>query len=129
VIQRPNDTVTRDVFLSHRSADKDVVRRFANDLAKQQLTVWVDEAEIRPGQSIPGAINQGLENSRYIGLVMTPDYYESPSGWTDAEWHAALHADPDNRRARLIPLLVKDCPYIPILLRHLRLIDLRGHRH
>jgi hypothetical protein len=34
-------------------------------------------------------------------------------------------SDPDNRRVQLIPLLVKDRPYIPPLLRHLLMIDLR----
>ena len=90
--------------------------------------VWLDEAEIRPGQSVPEMINQGLETSRFVALVMTPAYFRSESGWTDAEWHAALYVDPDNRRARLLPLLVEDCPYIPYLLRHLRAIDFRGNR-
>jgi len=74
-------------------------------------------------------INLGLETSRFIGLVMTPAYFQSESGWTDAEWHAALHLDPDNRKARIIPLLVADCPYIPVLLRHLSAIDFRGDRY
>jgi hypothetical protein len=93
------------------------------------MLTWIDEAEIRPGQSVPGMINEGLEKSRFIGLIMTPDYFESGSGWTDAEWHAALHGDPDNRKARVIPLLVADCPYIPFLLRHLNAIDLRDNRY
>src|ERR1035441_4207750 len=59
-----------------------------------------------------------------------PDYFDpSGSGWPDAEWHAALHQDPDNRRARIIPLLVQDCPYIPMLLRHLATIDLRADHY
>jgi hypothetical protein len=100
----------RDIFLSHRSTNKDFVRRLAADIEVEEfqsrhLLTWVDEAEIRPGQSVPGMVNQGLESSRFIGLVMTPDYFQSESGWTDAEWHAALHTDPDNRRARIIPLL------------------------
>ncbi len=124
----------RDIFLSHRSVDKDFVRTVAGDIEAEvfhgrKLLAWVDEAEIRPGQSVPGMINQGLEKSRFIGLVMTPAYFESESGWTDAEWHAALHVDPDNRRARIIPLLVADCPYIPMLLRHLEAIDFRGNRY
>lgn len=121
----------RDVFLSHRSNDKDLVRRLAADIERElwqgrSLRVWLDEAEIPFGGSIPGHINWGLENSRFVGLIMTPDYFESPSGWTDAEWHAALHNDPDNRRNRLVPILAADCPYIPYLLRHLRNIDTRG---
>jgi hypothetical protein len=120
----------RDIFLSHRSRDKEFVRKLAADIEMEQyqnrkLLAWLDEAEIRPGQSITGMVNAGLEDSRFIGLVLTPDYFQSDSGWTDAEWHAALYVDPDNRRARIIPLLAEDCPYIPPLLRHLRTIDMR----
>ncbi len=125
---------TRDVFLSHRTTDKPFVRELAADLERlgsdsNDLRVWLDEAEVRPGDSLPRMINEGLEKSRFIALIMTPDYFMSGSGWTDAEWHAALHSDPDNRKGRIIPLLVSDCPYIPYLLRHLRAIDLRGHHY
>jgi len=117
--------------LSHRSIDKETVRAIAADVSadsyrERPISVWVDEGEIRPGDSIPGLINAGLESSRFIGLVMTPSYFESESGWTDAEWHAALNTDPDNRKGKIIPLLLEDCPYIPYLLRHLKAIDLRG---
>lgn len=124
----------RDVFLSHRGVDKPFVRRLAADIEStpyldRKLTVWLDEAEIRPGQSIPAMVNDGLERSRFILLVMTPAYFNSESGWTDAEWHAALHTDPDNRRGRIIPVLATDCPYVPILLRHLLALDLRGNNY
>src|SRR5438132_1436564 len=124
----------RDLFLSHRSTAKPFVRELAADLESESyngrpLAVWLDEAEIRPGDSIPGLINEGLEKSRFIAIVMTPDYFNSASGYTDAELHAALHTDPDNRRAKIIPLLATDCPYIPYLLRHLRAIDFRGSRY
>ena len=124
---------TRDLFLSHSSKDKSVVRELAGAIESESygghhFTVWIDEAEIRPGESIPSKVNDGLEKSRFIAAVMTPSYFESASGWTDAEWHSVLHIDPDNRRARLIPLLVMDCPFIPFLLRHLKAIDLRGGR-
>lgn len=124
---------SRDLFLSHSSRDKVVVREIAIAIQAEayngrHLTVWIDEAEIQPGESIPGKVTEGLEKSRFIGIVMTPAYFESKTGWTDAEWHAILHTDPDNRRARLIPLLVADCPFVPYLLRHLKAIDLRADR-
>jgi len=123
----------RDIFLSHRRIDKPNVWELSAAIEAQEfrgrhLMTWVDDAEIRSGQSIVGLVNDGLERSRFIGVVMTPEYFRSESGWTDAEWHAALFDDPDNRRARIIPLLVEDCPYIPFLLRHLKMIDLRGSR-
>lgn len=123
----------RDVFISHRSTDKEWVRHLATELEKvnvagNPIRTWVDEAEIRPGQSITGEINTALETSRFVVLVLTPDYFNSPSGWTDAEWQAALFKDPAGRDARVIPLLVKDCPYVPALLRHLNMIDFRDKR-
>lgn len=124
---------TRDIFLSHSWKDKSVARELTAAIEAElngdrKLSVWLDEAEIKPGESIPGKVNEGLQTSRFIALVMTPAYFQSSSGWIDAEWHSVLHADPDNRRARLIPLLVADCPLIPFLLRHLNAIDLRGER-
>jgi hypothetical protein len=120
----------RDLFLSHRSVNKPAVRDLAADIEAEpfqtrNLLVWLDEAEIRPGQSIPSMINEGLECSRFVGIVMTPDYFDPRgTGWTDAEWHAILHQDPDNRRTRIIPLVMQDCPYIPMLLRQLSIYDL-----
>lgn len=132
-VSRPADP--RDVFLSHSSPDKPVIRKIASDIEVpagrdgRRLTVWLDEAEIRPGQSIPGAVNSGLETSRFFALLMSPAYFGSRSGWTDAEWHAILHTDPDNRRGRILPILIADCPKIPPLLRHLRIIDMREERY
>jgi len=124
----------RDIFLSHRSVDKQFVSKLAADIEtpvanKRTLHTWLDEAEIGPGQSIPGEINRGLESSQFFGIVMTPAYFRSDSGWTDAEWHAALYTDPDNRRQRIVPLLAADCPYIPFLLRHLKAVDLRENNY
>lgn len=124
----------KDIYLSHRDLNNDLASKLAADIESQMfgnrhITVWLDEAEIRPGQSIPGKVNEGLETSRFIGLVLTPEYFESKSGWTDAEWHSILHTDPDNRRSKIIPLLMKDCPYIPYLLCHLKMIDFRDNNY
>ena len=123
----------KDIFLSHSSKNKAKVRQLRDDIENspvgdRRLTAWFDEAEIRTG-SIPGHINLGLESSRFIAFCLSPEYFESSSGWTDAEWHAALHIDPDNRAGRLIPVLLENTPYIPVLLRHLRMIDMRGNAY
>ncbi|MGH2376963.1 MAG: toll/interleukin-1 receptor domain-containing protein [Candidatus Limnocylindria bacterium] len=119
----------RDAFLSHAAADEEVARAVFGDLEAGQLAIWFDEAEITPGDSIPAKINWGLEHSRLLIVLMTASYFDSASGWTDAEWHSALHLDPDNRRGRIIPALAGDCPYVPPLLRQLSRVDLRGKRY
>jgi TIR domain len=60
---------------------------------------------------VTSVINDGLEHSRFVALIMTPDYFNSPRGWTDAEWHAALYNDPDGHKARVILILEADCVF------------------
>jgi hypothetical protein len=66
-----------DVFLSHSTKDKAVVRPLAERLRKHGLKVWFDEWVLKPGDSIPakidppslrsyGRIEEGLEHSRVL---------------------------------------------------------------
>lgn len=61
----------KDIFLSHSSADNDFVSKLAVDIEANKfegrnLLTWVDEAEIKGGESIPGKVNFGLEDSRFF---------------------------------------------------------------
>jgi hypothetical protein len=51
-----------DVFLSHSSKDKDVVRDIANRLKSDGVRVWFDEDQIKPGDSTRAKIEEGLEH-------------------------------------------------------------------
>ncbi|MFZ2643728.1 MAG: toll/interleukin-1 receptor domain-containing protein, partial [Verrucomicrobiia bacterium] len=62
------ETLNFDVFLSHSSKDKAVVRSLVERLRKDGLKVWFDEWEIKPGDSIPAKIEKGLEHSRVLVL-------------------------------------------------------------
>ena len=44
-----SDTFPFDVFLSHSSKDKAIVRAVAERLRADGLRVWLDDWEIRPG--------------------------------------------------------------------------------
>ena len=72
-----------DVFLSHSSKDKLVVRGVAERLRKDGLRVWFDEWEIRPGDSIPAKIEDGLERSRVLVLCMSAHAFGSD--WAQLE--------------------------------------------
>ena len=72
-----------DVFLNHSSQDKPVVRSLVGRLRKDVVTVWLDEREIRPGDSIPANIEKGLERSRVLVLCMSEN--ASGSGWAQLE--------------------------------------------
>jgi hypothetical protein len=96
-----------DVFLSHASADKAAVRELAQRQKADGLRVWFDEWVIQPGDSIPLAIEKGLESSRTLVLAMSQAAFDSE--WVTLERHAALFRDPTNQQRRFITLRVYDC--------------------
>ena len=49
------------IFLSHNSKDKPFVRKLADDLRKKGHYVWVDEAEIKVGDSLIGKLRRELK--------------------------------------------------------------------
>ena len=71
------------VFLSHISKDKAVVRPLAERLRKDGLKVWFDEWVLKPGDSIPAKIEQGLEHSRVLVLCMSANAFGSD--WAQLE--------------------------------------------
>ncbi len=93
-----------DVFLSHSSKDKPVVRELANRLRKDGLRVWLDEWEIQPGDMIGLKIQQGLERSRTLLMVMSAAYFASE--WSTLEHQTLLFRDPTNAQRRFILLLI-----------------------
>src|SRR5271169_3499124 len=66
-----------DVFLSHSAKDKAVVRPLAQRLRKDGLKVWFDEWVLKPGDSIPAKIEEGLEHSRKLVLCMSASAFGS----------------------------------------------------
>jgi hypothetical protein len=66
-----------DVFLSHSAKDKAVVRPLAERLRKDGVKVWLDEWMIKPGDSIPSKIEEGLERSRVLVLCMSANAFGS----------------------------------------------------
>ena len=93
-------TFAYDVFLSHSSKDKPAVRELAGRLKQDGLRVWFDEWVIQAGDLISLKIEQGLEQSRTLILVLS--YNAFASEWVTLERHTALFRDPTNAERRFI---------------------------
>lgn len=73
-----------DVFISHASEDKDaVVRPLALKLRELGLQVWYDEFEMGIGSSLRCSIDNGLVNSRFGIVVLSPAFLAK--GWAKYE--------------------------------------------
>ncbi|MFM8974491.1 MAG: toll/interleukin-1 receptor domain-containing protein [Vulcanococcus sp.] len=84
-----------DVFLSHSSAYKLVVRELAEGLRAAGLRVWFDEWIIKPGDPISVKIEEGLEHSGVLLFCMSANAFGSD--WVGLERHTAIFRDPLNR--------------------------------
>ena len=50
-----------DVFLSHNSQDKPIVRELAQQLSSRRLRVWLDEEQLVPGRPWQEALETVIE--------------------------------------------------------------------
>jgi hypothetical protein len=78
------------IFLSHTSDDKPFVRRLREDLLNHGVPrVWLGEAEIQIGDSLIAKIDEGLDLSRYIAVVLSEKSVGAP--WVKKELDLAIN--------------------------------------
>ena len=97
-----------DVFLSHSTKDKPMVRELALRLNRDGVRVWLDEEQIKPGDSIQAKIEEGLKHSRLLVLCMSASMFESE--WAQMEANTFRFRDPLNKERRFIPIRLDDAP-------------------
>ena len=72
-----------DVFICHASEDKEAVARpLAEALRSRGLSVWLDEVEIRLGDSLRQKIDEGLLTSTFGVVILSPNFFKKQ--W--AQW-------------------------------------------
>jgi TIR domain-containing protein len=76
------------VFLSHNHRDKTLVVPLATQLRLMGADVWLDDWEIRAGDSIPGKVNEAL--SVIDTAVIVWSEHAAVSRWVDAELATSL---------------------------------------
>ncbi|EHO12587.1 hypothetical protein HMPREF9715_01742 [Myroides odoratimimus CIP 101113] len=73
-----------DFFISHASEDKDeIVRELAKALNESGFEVWYDEFQLKIGDSLRKKIDQGLINSKYGIVIVSPSFIKK--NWTEYE--------------------------------------------
>jgi TIR domain len=96
----------RDVFLSHATSDKaSLADPLYHALRDVGLSVWYDGAEIDWGDSIVGKIEDGLKSSRYVLVLLTPNFLRPEGHWRAAELETALSQQISSGVTRVLPLV------------------------
>lgn len=120
-----SSTTTFDIFLSHNSRDKDVVRLLAEHLRRRDLEVWLDEEQLVPGQPWQEAIEATIQDVRAAAVLIGPD---GMGPWEVPEMRACL-LQVFSRGLPVIPILLPGAPEkpeIPSFLRLFTWVDLRS---
>lgn len=95
------------IFLSHNHADKPFVRRLATDLDNQGIPYWLDEAEIKVGESLIEKIRAGIDKVDFVAVWLSPDSVASP--WVQREVDVAMNQEIMGRRVKVLPLMYRTC--------------------
>lgn len=117
------DTRPLGVFLSHTWADKDFARKLAADLRSLGVRVWIDEAEIKLGDSLIEKISSGISGMDYLAVVLSPESVQSE--WVKREVEIAISHEIEGKKIKTLPLLYRHCD-LPGFLRGKLYADFRG---
>src|SRR5689334_16459710 len=101
-----------DIFLSHSSSDKPQVRELYLALKALGLEVFLDEAQLRVGDSLYKSLNDALEASDYVVFCISRQ--SVVSGWVEREIGGTLARQNKNRSKQILPVLLDDAPIPPL---------------
>lgn len=94
------------VFISHSHADKPFARRLSIDLAALGAQVWLDEAEMRIGDSLFDKIQQAIDSVDFLAVVLSPASVKS--AWVNEEVKQAMSAQLAGAKPKVLPLLLHE---------------------
>ena len=115
-----------DAFLSNASPDEEIAREIVCGLEIRNKMIWFAPNRIPVGGCIATKVDEGLENSRHLIILLSPSYVASD--WCARERSFFQFAVPNQSSRKIIPVLLEDCQ-IPSSLRSVKRCDMRGGVH
>ena len=88
-----------DIFISYASEDKPFVCQLVDALMARHLSVWYDDVHLHIGDSLHDAINEGLANSRFGIVILSPS--SLAKDWPRKELNALLSKEIDRKKVVL----------------------------
>jgi hypothetical protein len=110
------------IFLCHAGEDHEFAEKLAHSLSKKGVPVWYDRWILNVGDSIVDRVNEGIHDSRYMGVVLSKHSVSKP--WCRREMNAALQIQLNKDGIRILPIVIDDCE-VPELFADLLRADFR----
>ena len=114
----------KSVFICHCGDDERFVRRLAKELGRFGIGAWIGGEEVGVGESLASAIEQAIERSSFLVVVLSPAALKRR--WVKHELKIAVQREVELDRPFILPALLKDSS-LPVFLRQKKFADFR-HR-
>ncbi len=101
------------IFLSHSSKDKFFVRELAERLREYGVKVWLDEAEIKIGESLTEKVGRAIDEMDYVGVVLSSNSINSE--WVQKELQVAMQKEFSKKKVVILPMLLEHVEIPPFL--------------
>lgn len=94
------------IFISHNINDKNIARKLADDLNSKGIKVWIDEAEIKLGDSLIRKIREGIDIVDYLLVLLSKHSIDSE--WVTKEVDIAMNQEIEGKTVKVLPVLLDD---------------------
>jgi len=111
------------IFISYSHNDKNFVDQLAANLVMHKARVWVDRWELNVGDSILDKVQDALQGSSALIIVISKSSMDS--NWCKKELSSGLLRELEEKRVVVLPALLEDAE-MPIFLRGKMYADFRS---
>ena len=109
------------VFISYSRKDLTFVEHLISDLKKTGIDVWYDLSGLEGGSRWGIEIQNAVQNSDYVIVVLSPDAIASE--WVEREYLLS-----NNLKKRLLPIMYRKCE-LPLSFLNVNYIDVQGENY
>lgn len=95
------------VFISHSHKDKPFVRSLARKLTSHGVVVWLDEVELKVGESLAERISLVINKTPLLLAILSRKSVRS--NWVKEELRQAMSRQIKNRRIKVLPIMKELC--------------------
>lgn len=102
-----------DIFICHSSKDKRFARKLYNKLKLFGVNSWIDESEIRIGDSLTTKIGGAINKCNFFGIILSKNSIKS--SWVKKELQIALQKEIKSNKIVVLPILLDKIKIPPFL--------------
>jgi hypothetical protein len=95
------------IFISYSHTDAKFARTLARDLKLVGAKVWIDEGELKVGDSLIPAITSAIDRIDFLTAILSSRSVKSR--WVEEELNMAITGQIDGKPIKVLPVLIEDC--------------------